>query len=84
MVPTDFGWSDIGAGPPSGSSAPRIRRERTARRCGAEDSQNSYLRADGPLVAALGVDDLIVVATAGCGLVSAKDRDQDVKSWWSG
>jgi mannose-1-phosphate guanylyltransferase/mannose-1-phosphate guanylyltransferase/mannose-6-phosphate isomerase len=45
----------------------------------AEDAAGSYLRSEGPLVAALGVSDLIVVATSDVVLVTAKARDQDVK-----
>jgi mannose-1-phosphate guanylyltransferase/mannose-6-phosphate isomerase len=42
-------------------------------------SRNSYLRSEGPLVAAVGVDDLIVVATKDAVLVGRKDASQDVK-----
>ena len=45
----------------------------------AEEATGSYLRSEGPLVAALGVRDLIVVATSDVVLVAAKARDQDVK-----
>lgn len=45
----------------------------------AQDARNSYLRSDGPLVAALGVNDLIVVATPDAVLVMRRDRDQEVK-----
>lgn len=43
------------------------------------DTGDSYVRSDGPLVATLGVRDLIVVATPDAVLVAAKERDQDVK-----
>ncbi|MBL8661118.1 MAG: mannose-1-phosphate guanylyltransferase/mannose-6-phosphate isomerase [Rhodospirillales bacterium] len=43
------------------------------------DATNCYIRADGNLVAALGIDNLIVIATDDCVLVAAKDRAQDVK-----
>ena len=42
-------------------------------------AQNSYLRSEGPLIAAVGVEDLVVVATADAVLVSRKDASQDVK-----
>ena len=37
------------------------------------------LRGEGPLVAAVGVEDLIVVATEDVVLVTRKDHDQDIK-----
>jgi mannose-1-phosphate guanylyltransferase/mannose-6-phosphate isomerase len=44
-----------------------------------EQARGSYIRSEGPLVAALGVENLIVVATDDAVLVASKDRDQDVK-----
>lgn len=44
------------------------------------DIRNCYLKSDGPLVAAVGVDDLAVVATDDAILVSHKDKVQDVKA----
>ena len=44
-----------------------------------EGAANSYLRSDGPFVAAVGVEDLVVVATVDAVLVSRKDASQDVK-----
>lgn len=43
------------------------------------DSRNSYIRSDGPLVAAVGIDGLSVVATDDAVLVMPADRAQDVK-----
>jgi mannose-1-phosphate guanylyltransferase/mannose-6-phosphate isomerase len=43
------------------------------------DTRNSYLRSEGPLVAAVGVEDLVVVATEDAVLVSRKGASQDVK-----
>ena len=45
----------------------------------SEDTLDSYLRSDGPLVASLGLKDLIVIATDEVVLVAAKDRAQDVR-----
>ena len=42
-------------------------------------ARRSYLRSDGPLVAAIGVEDIVVVATQDAVLVAARDADQDVK-----
>jgi mannose-1-phosphate guanylyltransferase/mannose-6-phosphate isomerase len=46
----------------------------------AEDSKNSYFRSEERLIAALGVEDLIVVATGDVVLVARRDRAQDIKS----
>jgi mannose-1-phosphate guanylyltransferase/mannose-1-phosphate guanylyltransferase/mannose-6-phosphate isomerase len=43
-----------------------------------EDASGCYVRGEGPLVAAIGVEDLIITATPDVVLVSTKDRDQDV------
>ena len=45
----------------------------------AELSKGCYLRGEGPLVAAVGVENLIVVATDDVVLVAHKDYDEDVK-----
>lgn len=45
----------------------------------AEGARGCYLRGDGRLVAAVGVEDLIVVATDDAVLVAPRGRDADVK-----
>ncbi len=72
VAPLDAGWSDIGSwtaleGLPSDARIAAID-------CGA-----NVIRTDGPYVAALGVDDLIIVATGDAVLVAPKSRAQDVK-----
>lgn len=44
------------------------------------DASNSYLRSQGPLVAAIGVEGLVVVATEDAVLIVPRDRAQDVKA----
>ena len=44
------------------------------------DSNNSYIRTDGNLVAAVGVDDLIIVSTKDVLFVAHKDSVQDIKN----
>ena len=41
--------------------------------------KNSYVRADDKLVAAVGIDDLVVVSTKDALMVAHKDRVQDAK-----
>ena len=43
------------------------------------NSQNSYIRTDGKLVAAIGLDDLVIVSTKDVVMVAQKDSVQDVK-----
>jgi mannose-1-phosphate guanylyltransferase/mannose-6-phosphate isomerase len=80
VVPVDMGWSDVG----SWQSLWEI-----AVRDGGGNAQdgdvvalnvtNSYLRSEGPLLAAVGVDDLVVVATQDAVLVAKRHATQDVK-----
>ena len=43
-----------------------------------EDASGCYVRGDGQLVAALGVEDLIIAASPDVVLVTSRKRDQDV------
>jgi mannose-1-phosphate guanylyltransferase/mannose-1-phosphate guanylyltransferase/mannose-6-phosphate isomerase len=43
-----------------------------------EDASGCYVRGEGPLVAALGVDDLVIAASPDVVLVTTRNRDQDV------
>jgi mannose-1-phosphate guanylyltransferase len=80
VVPMDAGWSDIG----SWSSLWNISKKDE---CGntthgdiiLHNSNNSYVRADGKLVAVIGVDDLIIVSTKDALMIAHKDSVQDVK-----
>lgn len=42
-------------------------------------ARGCYLRSEGPVVGAVGIEDLVVVATADAVLVAARHADQDVK-----
>ncbi len=80
VVPTDCGWTDVG----SWSALAAIGNKDAdgnvlVGEVTAYDVRNSYLRGEGQLVAALGVEDLVVVATPDVVLVAHKERDQDVK-----
>ena len=80
VVPMDAGWSDIG----SWSSLWNIS-EKDCNGNAAQgdvilhDVNNSYIRTDGKLVAAIGVDDLVIVSTKDVLVVAHKDSVQDVK-----
>ncbi|HTW34168.1 MAG TPA: mannose-1-phosphate guanylyltransferase/mannose-6-phosphate isomerase [Rhizomicrobium sp.] len=80
VVPVDMGWSDVG----SWQSLWEI-----AARDGSGNAQdgdvvalnvrNSYLRSEGPLLAAVDLDDVVVVATQDAVLVTRRDATQNVK-----
>lgn len=72
VAPVDAGWSDIGSWTALEALAGDARI--AAIDCGA-----NIIRTDGPYVAALGVEDLIIVATGDAVLVAPKNRAQDVK-----
>lgn len=80
VVPAAMGWSDIGSWSslwergdkdPAGNviTGDVI----------VEHSRGNYIRSDGRLLAALGVEDLIIVETSDAVLVCHRDRHQDVK-----
>ena len=80
VVPVDCAWSDIGAWSALWELAAKDQDGTvTLGDVVALDSRNSYIRSDGPLVATVGIDNLIVVATQDAILVAPKERDQDVK-----
>jgi mannose-1-phosphate guanylyltransferase/mannose-6-phosphate isomerase len=81
VVPLDAGWSDIGAWAAlwelgEQDAAGNVCRGDVL----LEDTRNSYLRAEYRLLAALGLDDIIMVETPDAVLVAHKDKAQDVKS----
>lgn len=80
MVPLDAGWSDVG-------SWATLHDASKSDDCGntvigdviAYDCRNSYISGESRLVAAVGLNDVIVVETKDSVLVTTKDRSQDVK-----
>lgn len=81
VVPADLGWSDVGAWDALWAIGERDAAGVVA--VGdvvAENVADSYLRSEGPLVAAVGVRDLIVVATNDAMLVAPKHEAQAVKT----
>ena len=80
VVPMDAGWSDVG----SWSSLWDVSSKDSSGNSVHGDvvlhnSSNSYIRTDNKLVAALGVDDLVIVSTKDVVMVAQKDSVQDVK-----
>lgn len=79
VLPAAFAWADLGAW----SAHWEVGKRDAAGNLLAGDvvaleTRGSYLRSEGPLVATLGVEDLIVVATRDAVLVAARSADQRV------
>jgi mannose-1-phosphate guanylyltransferase/mannose-6-phosphate isomerase len=81
VVSLDCGWSDVGAWSALWEVADRDSEGNVSRGDVILDNcRNSYFRSDSRLVAATGVENLVVVETADAILVADRDRVQDVKS----
>ena len=73
VAPVDVGWTDIGSWSevaPDGNDARVI----------AHNCRNTIIRSDGPTVAAIGVEDVIVIAAGDAVLVARKDNVQEVRA----
>jgi mannose-1-phosphate guanylyltransferase/mannose-6-phosphate isomerase len=80
MVPVDMGWSDIGSWESLWAASGRDLSGNAVKGDVLQHgTRNSYLHSEGPMVAAVGLDDVVVVATADAVLVSHKGASQDVK-----
>ena len=80
VVPVDMGWSDVGSWDALHEIAPRDEAGNAQQgEVVAIDTANCLIRSDGPLVAAIGVKDLIVIATGDAVLVMPRGSSQDVK-----
>jgi mannose-1-phosphate guanylyltransferase/mannose-1-phosphate guanylyltransferase/mannose-6-phosphate isomerase len=80
VIPVDFAWSDIGAWSELWKAGDRDSNGNVVSGdIKAMNTRNSYLRTEGPLVATLGIEDMIVIATADAVLVARKGADQEVK-----
>jgi len=81
VVPADLGWSDVGAWSALWDIGDKDKDANVI--LGdviTEDAKGSYLRSEGRLLAALGVEDLVVVATDDAVLVAPRDRVQQVST----
>ena len=80
VAPCDIGWSDIGSWAQLWEAGKIDENGNGA--VGdvmLEDATNCYVRSEDKLVAAVGVDDLVIVSTPDAVLVTRRDRAQDVK-----
>jgi mannose-1-phosphate guanylyltransferase/mannose-6-phosphate isomerase len=80
MVPGDFGWSDIGSWTAiSELVQPDAEGNRAQGECMFVDSTNCYVQSSGRMVAAVGLDGVMIVDTPDALLVAHHDHVQDVK-----
>lgn len=80
VVPVDMGWSDLGSFDALHAIAPRDSLGNAHHgEVVAVDTSGCLLRTDGPLVAAVGIKDLIVIATGDAVLILPRGSSQDVK-----
>jgi mannose-1-phosphate guanylyltransferase/mannose-6-phosphate isomerase len=80
IVAGDFPWSDIGSWEAFGELvAPDENGNRTDGDVVLVDSENTYIYSDHRLVAAVGVDDMVIIDTPDALLVGHRDKVQDVR-----
>ena len=73
VAPVDVGWTDIGSW---SEVAPDENNDDII----SINSNNTIVRTDGPAIATVGVDNLIVVATGDAVLVARRDNAQEVRA----
>ncbi|WP_184071718.1 mannose-1-phosphate guanylyltransferase/mannose-6-phosphate isomerase [Sphingosinicella soli] len=80
VVPVEMGWSDVGA---FDTLLKWLPHDENGNATGGDvialDTTNCLIRSEGPLVAAIGVSNLTIIATGDAILVVSNDRSQDVK-----
>ena len=80
MTPLDAGWNDVGSWAALHDVMPADDRGNVVRGdVLLEDTGGCYVHADSRLVAALGLQDMVIVETADAVLVAPKSKVQDVK-----
>jgi mannose-1-phosphate guanylyltransferase/mannose-6-phosphate isomerase len=80
VVPVAMGWNDVGSWNSLWEIAPRGAHGNVIQgNVVTEGARNCYFRSEGPLVAAVGVEDVVIVATKDSVLVSHRGATQDVK-----
>ncbi len=85
VVPCDIGWSDVGSWNSLGALvSPDAAGNRVEGEALLHDVSNSYIRSEGRMVGALGVDNLMIIDTPDALLVADRGRAQDVKNLYAG
>jgi mannose-1-phosphate guanylyltransferase len=80
VIPVDFPWSDVGSWPALAETVPADEAGNAVRgRVRTLDARDNVLVSTGPVLSAVGIDGLVVVATPDAVLVAPKDQAQRVK-----
>lgn len=80
VIECSIGWNDIGSWASlSELTAPNAEGNRVVGTAFFHDATNCYVQAEGRLVGAVGVDNLLVIDTPDALLIADKSRAQDVK-----
>lgn len=80
MVPVEMGWNDLGAWDAIWDIADKDQNNNVIiGDCLTHNTSNSLIRSDGPAIATVGIDNIVVVATKDAVLVCDKDKSQHVK-----
>lgn len=80
VIPADFGWSDIGSwNAVSDLVEPDADNNRATGEAIFVDSKNTFVQSEDRLVAAIGLDNLMIIDTPDALLVAHPDKAQDVK-----
>jgi mannose-1-phosphate guanylyltransferase len=80
VVAASFDWSDVGSwSAVSGLVEPDTDNNRAEGEAVFVDSRNTYIKSEGRLIAALGLDNLLIIDTPDALLVAHADKAQDVK-----
>lgn len=81
VIPGDFDWSDIGAWKAVAEAIPADDKGNTSNNCQTIliDSRNTHIEAKDRLVAAIGLDNLLVIDTPDALLVADKSKSQEVR-----
>lgn len=83
LVPMEVGWNDIGAWKALWDISEKDEQQNVLygkkEHIFTHDTKGSYLQTEGILVATVGIEDMVVVATEDAVMVSRKDTVQDIK-----
>lgn len=80
VAPLDAGWSDVGSWASVWEASTKDDVGNVvAGEVMAIGAEGCFIRSDGPLIAAVGVKDLIIIATGDSVLIVPRDETQDVK-----
>jgi len=81
VVPVQMGWSDVGSWSALWEVAEKDRSGNVVEGDAVlEEVTDTYIRSEGPLVAGIGLSEMVVVATEDAVLVAPKDRAQEVRA----